>query len=251
MIEIVLEFWPLFLFITLVLLAKIFRPQIKGYLGELTIRFILLFLNKKEYKVINNIHVFYNGVMAQIDHLVISRYGIFVIETKNYKGWIFGSENAYKWTQVIYKRKTRFYNPIRQNLGHIKALKVNLNQYPNLSYFPIVVFTRGSKLKVNSSFPVIKYYNLLRTIKQCKDINIPEEIRDDLYETVLRINGQKPILTPKQAVFGKSRQRKTDKCPYCDSVLILRSGKYGKFLGCTGYPKCRYTQQYHGTVSRK
>ncbi|QQD13408.1 NERD domain-containing protein [Sphingobacterium sp. UDSM-2020] len=153
------------------------RPVIKGYLGELTIRFILSFLNKKEYKVINNVRVFHNGIMAQIDHLIVSRFGLFVIDTKTYKGWIFGNENAYQWKQVIFNNTFRLYNPIRQNLGYTKALQANLNEYPDLDYFPIVVFTHGSKLKVNSSFPVIKYYNLLKIIKSVKDENVSQEIR--------------------------------------------------------------------------
>lgn len=94
-------------------------------------------------------------MMSQIDHVVISKYELFVIETKNYKGWIFGSENAYEWTQVIFSNKYKLYNPLKQNLGHIKALQSNLVDYPNLNYFPIVVFTGSARLKVNSSYPVI------------------------------------------------------------------------------------------------
>lgn len=88
-----------FLFLGLAILLKFLKPKIKGFLGELLIRFVLLFLNKKEYKIIHDVKVFYNGLMSQIDHVVVSKYGVFVIETKNYKGWIFGSENAYEWTQ--------------------------------------------------------------------------------------------------------------------------------------------------------
>jgi len=55
---------------------------------------------------------------------VVSNYGIFVIETKNYKGWIIGNEFDDYWTQVIFKRKEKLYNPIKQNYGHIQALKI-------------------------------------------------------------------------------------------------------------------------------
>lgn len=239
--DLLIRYWPFFLCISVVILLRLFRPIIKGYLGELTIRFLLRFLNKKEYKTINNIRLFNNGIMAQIDHLVVSRYGIFVIETKNYRGWIFGSENAYQWTQVIFQRKYKFYNPIRQNLGHIKALQANLNQYPHLDYFPIVVFTRGSKLKVNSSFPVIKYYNLLRTIRNSTDINITEDERDNIFETLLRINGLKPLLIPKKVDFENPERNKLKMCPYCECELISRRGRYGNFLGCPNYPECDYT----------
>lgn len=121
---------PLFkliiLLIVLSIVFQILKPKIKGFLGELLIRFVLLFLNKKEYKIIHDVKLFYNGLMSQIDHVVVSKYGIFVIETKNYKGWIFGSENAYEWTQVIFNNKYKLYNPVKQNLGHVKALQANL-----------------------------------------------------------------------------------------------------------------------------
>jgi len=239
----ILDFWPIILLIATVGLVIYLRPKIKGFLGELTIRFILSFLNKKEYKVINNVRVFHNGIMAQIDHLIVSRFGLFVIETKNYKGWIFGSENAYQWKQVIFNNTFRLYNPIRQNLGHIKALQANLNEYPDLDYFPIVVFTRGSKLKVNSSFPVIKYYNLLKAIKSVKDENVSQEIRDNIYDLLLKINGDRPLITPKKATDEDYISKNKNICPYCGNTLISKNGKYGKFLGCADYPRCTYTKK--------
>jgi hypothetical protein len=71
---------------------------------------------------------------TQIDHIVVSNYGIFVIETKNYKGWIMGNEYDEYWRQVIYKRKEKLYNPIKQNYGHILALKGVLKNFSDLNY---------------------------------------------------------------------------------------------------------------------
>lgn len=64
------------IFAVVVLLVRYLKPKIKGFLGEMIIRFRLLFLNKKEYKIIHNVHVFYNGMMSQIDHIIVSCYGI-------------------------------------------------------------------------------------------------------------------------------------------------------------------------------
>lgn len=63
------------------------------------------------------------GGTTQIDHVVVSRFGIFVIETKNMKGWIYGSADQAQWTQVIYRHKSKFQNPIRQNYKHVKAIQ--------------------------------------------------------------------------------------------------------------------------------
>ncbi len=103
----------LFLFI---LFIGLFKTRIKGKIGEKTIATVLKFLNTSNYKVINNIVLKTGEKTTQIDHLVISDFGIFVIETKNYKGWILGNEYSYYWSQVIYKRRERIYNPIKQNL---------------------------------------------------------------------------------------------------------------------------------------
>jgi hypothetical protein len=62
------------------------------------------------------------GSTTQIDHVLVSVYGIFVIETKNMKGWIFGDERSAQWTQSIFGKKSRFQNPLRQNYRHVKAL---------------------------------------------------------------------------------------------------------------------------------
>jgi len=94
----------LFLFL---LFIGLFKTRIKGKIGEKTIATVLSFLNKSQYKVINNIVLKTGGRTSQIDHLVISDFGIFVIETKNYKGWILGNEHSDYWTQVIYKRRER------------------------------------------------------------------------------------------------------------------------------------------------
>ena len=238
--------YPLLIILTVLLLISIifrlFRSKIKGYLGELLVRFILLFLNKREYKIIHDVKVFYNGLMSQIDHVIVSCYGIFVIETKNYKGWIFGSENAYEWTQVIFNNKYKLYNPVKQNLGHVKALQANLVDYPNLDYFPIVVFTGSARLKVHSSYPVIKFYRLLKTIKSSKEINISEFTRDEIYNLLLKINGNIPNIEVKKFDNNTTKQ-KNNLCPNCNSPLIPKQGKYGRFMGCTDFPRCRYTKR--------
>jgi hypothetical protein len=64
---------------------------------------------------------------TQIDHIFVSKYGIFVVETKNYKGWIFGNEKQAQWTQKLYKKSYRFQNPLRQNYKHQKALQALLD----------------------------------------------------------------------------------------------------------------------------
>lgn len=89
-------------------LIIIFTPKIKGIIGESTVATVLSTLPREEYHVLNNIMLKTERGTTQIDHVVISIYGIFVIETKNYKGWILGTDNAEQWIENIYGKKYPF-----------------------------------------------------------------------------------------------------------------------------------------------
>ena len=234
------------------IILKIYFPRIKGSVGEAKVNIKLNFLGK-EYIIINDILIkSSNGYTSQIDELVLSEYGIFVIETKNYKGWIFGNEKAENWTQVIYKEKHTFRNPIKQNWSHIYALKNILSNYPNIKYYPIVVFSGNAKLKkIESSIPVIYSNRLNSTIRKLSfekcisidDLNKIKSILEtaEIKEKTARKEHVKNI---KQNIREKNIKMANFICPKCNSELILRNGKNGKFYGCSRYPKCRFTKPY-------
>lgn len=101
---------------------------------------------------------------TQIDHIVISPYGIFVIETKNFAGWVLWEPVRQILDPNVYKKKTRFYNPIRQNYGHIKALQDTLQGDQNMKFHPIISFSRRCELRdINADVPII-YYSRYRNI---------------------------------------------------------------------------------------
>lgn len=149
--------------------VEVFTPQIKGYLGEKYISIILSRLPKNHYRAINNVLMKKsNGETTQIDHIVVSNYGIFVIETKNYKGLITGGEYVAQWTKHMGRKKYKFQNPIRQNYGHIKAIEEALS-IPKDAFIPIIVFSPDAKLKVNCKTPVINNGWLQKTITSYKE----------------------------------------------------------------------------------
>ncbi len=84
---------------------------------------------------------------TQIDHILISRFGVFVIETKDYKGWIFGGANDRYWTQVFFQSRFRFQNPIRQNYRHVCAVREILDFVPGDAIHSVVVFTGDARFK--------------------------------------------------------------------------------------------------------
>jgi len=87
----------------------------KGWIGEQKTALNMWFsLSANTYRRFHNIILPSKNGTTQIDHPLISRHGLFIVETKNKKGWIFGSENQSKWTQTLYKKKYTFQNPLRQ-----------------------------------------------------------------------------------------------------------------------------------------
>jgi len=98
-------------------------PERKGARGERMVHNALTsVLNEQDYQVLTDLILPVAGGTTQIDHLVLSRFGIFVIETKNMSGWIFGSADRAKWMQVQKSSKRQFQNPLRQNYAHVKAV---------------------------------------------------------------------------------------------------------------------------------
>ena len=234
------------LIVILVFSAMLYLCFSKGKIAEKMVHHKLMQL-PEEYHVIDDVLFMSNGRSTQIDHIVVSPYAVFVIETKGYKGWILGGENAEYWTQIIYKRKSTFYNPIHQNDGHIRFLKFLLKDLGNIPFVPIVVFNNEADLKVyvNNHIVVNRYY-LKDTFLHYKDTVISQELK-----TISRIEAssrtQEKGAIREHKYNAKSKQYDTRNkiqhgvCPRCGGMLVERRGKYGRFYGCSNYPKCTFT----------
>ena len=118
-------------------------PDWKGQIGEIGVSRKLSDLSPEHYIILNDIMVVSGGntYATQIDHIVVSNYGIFCIETKAYKGWIFGGAKQKYWTQVIYRYKNKFLNPLHQNFAHIKAIEGLLGSHLKAPIVSIIAFT--------------------------------------------------------------------------------------------------------------
>ena len=250
-----MEFLPLLFFIVLlaffIFLAKN-RAKIKGRIGEISVASRLNSLNHDEYKILNNVILqTKNGGTVQIDHIIVSVYGIFVIETKNYKGWIFGNENAENWMQVIYKEKNQFRNPIKQNWAHVYALKNLLADFPNAKFISIVVFTGSGILKEISASNIVVYdTRLLQTIKnESREENLSQKEIDGIIQLIESCNienrktEKQHVENIHKTIYENRLKAKNQICPKCGSELKLRSGKYGNFYGCSNYPHCKFTMK--------
>jgi len=125
-----------------------YRPQAAQNRGEASVRkTIVSNFQSPEFHLLNNITVPFQDGTTQVDHILVSTKGIFIIETKNYSGWIFGDEKSPVWTQVVYRTKNKFQNPIRQNYKHVKAIQHLLDFLPKEHIHSIVVFTGSGEFK--------------------------------------------------------------------------------------------------------
>ena len=131
-------------------ILKAFLPMIKGKFGELAVNVhVKLYLKEPKYILLNDLTLpDGQGSTTQIDHILLSPNGIFVIETKNYKGWIFGGERQKMWTQKIYKKSYQFQNPIHQNYKHMKVLESVLSDIVSPEFMhSIIVFMPDAEFK--------------------------------------------------------------------------------------------------------
>ena len=232
--------------VVIVLIVKFKSPNIKGNIGERKVSKALNTLDNNEYKVVNNVMIRTDRGTTQIDHVVISVYGIFVIETKNYKGLIFGNEYDDNWKQVIYKRSERFRNPIKQNYGHVAALKERLNLEKDLLIVSIIAFTNRASLRVNTKTPVMYDSNVVSYIRSYNNKLISEDDVKRIYYDLLMSNIDSKDTRKEHVHSIRKNLRKRENninnniCPRCGKALVKRQGKHGEFIGCSGFPKCRF-----------
>lgn len=147
-------------------------------------------LSLSEYKIVqllaenldhNKYFIFNNIILpsefahtTQIDHIVVSKYGVFVIESKEYNGWIFANANRKHWTQTFSGgNKFQIYNPLLQNNGHVLAMKSLLSFLGN-KFFNVVVFSGDCEFKTDRIENVLYEHELVNYIKSKQEEKLKE-----------------------------------------------------------------------------
>lgn len=265
---------------------SIFDDEWKGKRGEkLTekeLKLVQLFGRKG--KVLRNVYLPKdNGETSEIDVVFITQKGIFVFESKNYSGWIFGDEKGKYWTAMLpNKQKNQFYNPIMQNRTHLKWMRSFVGD--EIPLFSIIAFSERCELKkvtvYSEDVKVIKRDLTYATVRSIWDKN-PDKVSEDkineLYEQLKKLTNideavkaahieniekkykQQPANDQKKDMDNNTASVKAnvkcDKiteeilvCPQCGAPLVLRTAKKGsnagnRFYGCSTFPKCRYTKE--------
>lgn len=160
--------------------ARLFFSSNSGKQGERKVaRILKRAFRKTPHYIFNNILIEQGDLITQIDHLVISTKGIFIIETKDLKGWVFGSPRNKTWTQTIYRDKYKFPNPLRQNYKHQKMLETVLS-INSRDIQAIVVFTDRSVIKTPMPDHVLYTSELRKYIRAFNSLSIEQSRVDRL-----------------------------------------------------------------------
>lgn len=221
-----------------------------GQFGEYMTEYALKNNNLKgEYIVLKNIYVPVGNQNTEIDLLMIHEKGIFVFESKNYSGFIYGKFDELNWVQKIKNRnKYVFYNPIKQNNTHIIAL-ANYLRLPSSAFTSYIVFSERCKLKEvpksTEQIVVLKRNKMLKTLRKTLKNRKIIYTKEQIKQFKIKLNPLTNVSeqTKQQHIKDIKKKYETNVCPFCGKKLIKRIGKYGQFIGCTGYPKCKYTRQ--------
>lgn len=238
-------------FLSLIIVLLIFAIRFKGgsNKGEIGERLVAKELNciRKADDILINNYVFQGEQRSvQIDHILINCFGVYVIETKNYSGIIYGKENYDEWTQVLSygKVKNRFRNPIKQNAGHIYNLKKILPV--NIPVYGLVVFVQNNIDNIQAD-GVVGLNGLKKAINDLHGENtitsaqIKETVQKLLNECKTdQISNVQHVMEIYKMISGVDSNTV---CPRCGGHLVERQGSYGKFVACSNYPKCKFTKK--------
>jgi len=262
----------LYVMLAVLLLAVVVvrTPWFKGWLGELQVRIWIWWrLDRSIYRALHNVTLPTEDGTTQIDHVIVSRFGIFVIETKNMRGAIYGSERDKNWTQAFGHSKHRFQNPLRQNYKHTQTLAEILG-LPGEVIHSVVVFVGNSTFKTDMPEHVTYCGGCIEHIKGFQEEVLSDDavgeivaaIEENRLQPGLRTHFQH-VRHVRELVAEKESGRQTQPpqpapaddsspaCPKCDSPMVLRTARRSqkkgeRFWGCPRYPKCRATLPYSG-----
>lgn len=224
-------------------------PKHKGEDGEQRVAKKLSNINIKDgeegYVINDLLFKTSDGNSCQIDHIFIRKNGVWVIETKNYSGAIYGHEADAFWTQVLAygNIKNSFRNPIKQNKTHIFRLSEYLgakNIFKNL-----VVFSDKADLShVQASWVVNEFY-LEEVILSDNETILTNGQIISIYYALKKLGDERKIDIKEHIENIRKKQEDVENgvCPRCGGRLVLRNGKDGDFFGCENYPKCKFKKR--------
>ncbi len=229
-----------------------------GTKGEYLAYKVLTKFSDKNYCIANCYVPKGDGTTSEIDLVLVHETGIYVFESKNYIGYIFGDDAHKNWTVTLNAGKGRvekhqFYNPIMQNKTHIKYLQKCIGK--DVPFYSYIVFGEHCELKsvsYSDSVRVVYRRELKHTLR--KDIKSRDDVltQDEMDAIFVKLDalshaGKEEKTAHVEEIKEKKAMVDNNICPLCGGKLVERTAKTGayagrKFYGCSNYPKCRFTK---------
>lgn len=218
----------------------------KGDSGENAVSKILgKTINGEKYIINDLLFETEPGKSCQIDHVLINPHGIWVIETKNYAGKIYGQDNQREWIQILAygNEKNTFYNPVKQNSTHIYQLSKKLNVkkvFQNL----VIFLPQADITDVNSDY-VHYIYELPELVNKDTGVLLSSEQMEYFYNCLIDLKNTNTVSKNEHIknIYKMQEQLQQGICPRCGGKLVLRKSKNGLFYGCSNYPECKFTKK--------
>lgn len=229
--------------VSAVLLAYFNSPGYKGKSGERAVDNALQSCGYEKRYTVTDLTFVSDGKSVQIDHVLINAYGLFVIETKNYGGRIYGSDGQHEWTQVLGRTKNKFYNPVKQNATHVYHLNKVLPK--KVPIHAVVVFVRNNTAYITSN-NVVGLSSLPAYLSRYRAAVLSDDDIEMLYSFLLNLKASCPVSSEEHinGIYEMRRNVASNICPRCGGNLIVKSGRYGDFFGCVNYPDCTFTKNF-------
>jgi hypothetical protein len=181
-----------FLWITplVLLIVYLSSPRFRGEIAETRVRRLLASgLEKSRYTVLNNVDIPFSGGSLHLDHIVVSRFGLFVIESEYVRGKVSGGEFQERWKASRFGRSTRFDNPVHRNAVQVQALQ-KLLKMPASKFHPITVLVGHSSAENSMPVSVVPAENLVAWIRKNNRQIIEGEQADELIRTIGEVRFQ-------------------------------------------------------------
>jgi hypothetical protein len=201
-----------------------------------------------DYYIFNNIVLKANNGTTQIDQIILSKFGLFVVEIKSYKGWIWGDANNAQWTQTLPSGKYKFQNPLRQNYKHIKTLQSILG-CPESHLKSLIVFSAHSEFRTELPNNVVRGgIDYINFIKQYQSVLLSDKEVTLIIEKILsnRLSNEEhqAHIQKIKEQYNNADENNAPQCPRCAKTMVLRksnsANNYGQtFWGCSQYPNCK------------
>ena len=236
------------------MIKEMIEAPIKGMMGEFAVKVgAALTLPPSVYRPYHDVTLPTVDGTTQIDHVFVSVFGVFVVETKNMGGSIFGSERDREWTQVFPGgRKYKIPNPLGQNCGHVRAIEEALAGIglPKGAVKSVVIFVGKAKLEREMPENVTVGLGGTRYIQSFRTRVLLEQQVTEIC-TAIETGRLEPSWETNRQHVRNLRKRKDGStqrlCPRCGRMMVLRTAKRGtgtgnQFWGCEGFPACRMVQ---------